>query len=126
MRSLIALTVFLLVAACGSDSVSEGPDSGSSDPEFVVKQLLMSLEAGSCTDVKDVVLTPATVDCEMIGTLQGSFKDEGIDLDDVTYTTDVEEGSGSVTADWGTDDPDGSWQVERIYGAWKVVFDSVE
>lgn len=126
MRTLIALAVLLVVAGCGSESDSEGPDSGRSNPEFVVKQLLSSLEAGSCTDVKDVVLTPAAVDCEMVGTLQGSFADDGIDLADVSYTTDVEEGSGSVTADWGNGDPDASWQVERIYGAWKVVFDSAE
>lgn len=129
MRALAALAVFLVVAACGSESGSEGPDpaSGGAGAEDAVRQLLTALEAGSCPDVKAVVLTPATVDCEVIGTLEGSFADEGIDLADVAYQAgDVTAESGSVTTDWGNGEPADSWQVERIDGVWKVVFDSVE
>lgn len=127
MRALAALAVLLLVAACGSESGSEGRESAAPGPEDAVETLLMSLEAGSCPDVKAIVVTPATVDCEVIATLEGSFAEEGIDLADVTYTAeDLADESGSVSTDWGNDEPAESWQVERIDGVWKVVFDSVE
>lgn len=125
MKALAALTVFLLAAACGSESEPGG--SASSRPEDAVEQLLTSLEAGSCPDVKDIVLTPSTVDCEMIDSLEGSFADEGVDLADVTYTAgEVVADSGTVSVDWGNGDAEESWNVERVDGTWKVVFDSVE
>lgn len=125
MKALAALTVFLLAAACGSESEPGG--STSPGPEDAVEQLLTSLEAGSCADVKEIVVTPSTIDCEMIESLEGSFADEGVDLADVTYTAgEVVADSGTVTVDWGDDDAEESWNVERVDGTWKVVFDSVE
>lgn len=132
MRTLAALTVFLLVAACGSEPGSDGSDPAtaapaSGKPEDAVEKLLTALEAGSCSGVKDVVLTPATVDCEMVGTMAGSLADEGVALGDITYVVDeIVADSGSVTTGTGSDDETSTWQVERVDGAWKVIFDSVE
>ncbi len=130
MKALAGVTMFVVMAGCGFSSESgstSGDNSGGATPEEAVTMLLTSLEAGSCADVKEIVLTPATVDCEMIGTLKGSFADEGVDLADVTYTAgDIADGSGSVTTDWGNGDAADTWQVEKIDGVWKVVFDSVE
>lgn len=127
MRAFAALTVLLLVAACGSESGSDGSETPAAGPEDAVRQLLTALESGNCSGVKDVVLTPATVDCEMVGSMEGSLADEGVAIDDVTYATDdIVDDSGSVTTGWGDGEEGSSWQVERVAGTWKVVFDSVE
>lgn len=127
MRALAALTVLLLVAACGSESGSDGPETAATGPEDAVRQLLTALESGSCSGVKDVVLAPATIDCEMVGSMEGSLADEGVAIDDVTYATgEIVDESGSVTTGWGDGEDGSTWQVERIDGTWKVVFDSVE
>jgi hypothetical protein len=126
MRSLAAsatVAVLLLAAACGSDSDSSGAE-GAGD---AVQELLTSLEAGSCSDVKEVVLTPDAIDCEQIEDLAGSYGDDGVDLDDITIRPgEVTEGSATVTVDLGTDDPDETWQAEHVDGTWRVIFDSVE
>jgi hypothetical protein len=136
MKSSLAVVALLLVSACGSDSEpsaggssspAEPTESQSAAPARAVERLVASLEAGSCEDVKTIVVTPSLVDCEVIESLGGSFADQGVALDDVTYSVDEIEGdSGTVAVDWGTGEADESWQVERIDGEWKVIFDSVE
>ncbi|MET0929684.1 MAG: hypothetical protein ABWX74_09200 [Aeromicrobium sp.] len=128
MRSLatVAVVALLALGACGSDPGSDAasPQSGPAD---AVEQLLRSLEAGSCPEVKAIVVTPATVDCDQVETLAGSFEDEGVDLDDVSYAAGRVEGdSVVVTIDWGTGEPEEAWDVERVGDSWKVIFDSVE
>jgi hypothetical protein len=132
MKSLLAIVALLLVSACGTGSDGDSDPGGSTDdgPALAVKRLVTALEAGSCDDVVDVVVTPASVDCEVVGSLEGSFADQGVDLDEVTYETgEVTDGSATVTIGWGGDaaeDPDETWDVERVDGEWKVLFDSVE
>jgi hypothetical protein len=123
MLRLAAVAAVLVVAGCGSDPASSEAD-GATD---AVTQLMTSLEAGSCPDVKRIVLTPDAIDCEQIGALGGTYSNQGVDLDDVTLTTgEVTDGSATVTVDLGTDDEDETWQVEQVGGSWRVIFDSVE
>ena len=120
MRLLVASAALMLVAACGT---SDG--AGSSSPEGAVKDLMTALEKGSCSDVKDVVVTPDDVDCEMIGTLEGGYAADGVDLDAVRLSADEPVGgSATVTADMGSGQDDQTWQVQQVDGAWKVLFDS--
>ncbi len=122
MRLLVAAALLVLVSACGSD-----PQAPTVSPEDTVEQFLASMEAGRCDDVKELVVTPSAVDCDLVGVLSGSFAEEGIELADVTYRAgEVEGDSSSVTVSWPTDEPDDSYEVERIDGVWKVMFDSVE
>jgi hypothetical protein len=132
MKSLLAAVALLLVSACGTGSDGGSDPGGSTDDgaALAVEQLVTALEAGSCDDVKDVVVNPAAVDCEVVESLEGSFADEGVDLAEVTYEAgEVTDDSATVTIGWGGDDaenPDETWDVERIDGTWKVLFDSVE
>jgi hypothetical protein len=122
MPAATALAALLLASACGSSD-----SEGSPGPEAAVTRLLTALEAGSCEDVKDVVVTPDLVDCEMIADLKGGYADDGVDLADVrTSRGEVFDGSTTVTVDLGGDEADQTWQVERVGGAWKVLFDSEE
>lgn len=122
MLRTAAVALLLVTAACGSDPAPSGTD-GAAD---AVTELLISLDAGSCADVKKIVLTPAAIECEEIGQLRGSYSDEGVDLDDITVTTgEISGGSATVTVDLGTDD-DETWQVEQVGDTWRVIFDSVE
>jgi len=123
IRRCVAVAVLLLVAACGSDPAPSGSDAAGD----AVEKLLTALDDGSCADVKKIVLTPDDIDCEQIETLAGSYTDQGIDLDDISVTTgEVNGGSTTVTVDLGIDDPDETWQAERVDGSWRVIFDSVE
>ena len=127
MKLVAALVaVPLLLAACGSGSGSEGAGApGAASPEAALTVFLAGLEAGSCDDVKQVVVTPATVDCELVQSLGGSFAEEGIDLDGVSLDAgEVSGDSAVVTIDWGTDQADETWDVQRIDGRWRVLFDS--
>lgn len=120
MKVLVAAAALVLVAACGS-----GDPAGSSSPEGAVSDLMAALEKGSCADVKDVVVTPDEIACEMIGTLKGGYEADGVDLDAVTLSADEPvDGSATVTVDLGTDDADQTWQVQQVDDAWKVLFDS--
>lgn len=120
MKLLVATAALLLVAACGS-----GDGSASSTPEGAVTDLMAALEKGSCGDVKDVVVTPDDIDCEMIGTLKGGYAAEGVDLDDIEPSADEPvDGSATVTVDLGSDQDDETWQVQQTDGSWKVLFDS--
>ncbi|MET1038915.1 MAG: hypothetical protein ABW075_11610 [Aeromicrobium sp.] len=136
MKMLIATAALLLVSACGSDSdgssadpapesSSPAPASSDAGPAQAVEQLITALEAGSCDDVKAIVVTPSTVDCELVDSLGGSFAEQGVDLEKVTYDAGQVEGdNATVTIGWGDGDPDETWDVERIDDAWKVLFDS--
>jgi hypothetical protein len=139
MKTLIAAAALslALVSACGSDpdgsapsepapeASSAAPESSDAGPALAVEQLITALEAGSCDDVKAIVVTPSTVDCEMVDSLGGSFAEQGVDLEKVTYDAGQVEGdTATVTIGWGDGDPDETWDVERIDDTWKVLFDS--
>jgi hypothetical protein len=132
MKPVVAAVVSLtwaLAAACGSDAGSSGDAGdagGAATPEKAVRQLMTSLEAGSCDDVRAVVVTPDLVDCEMIGELEGGYAADGVDLDGVRLETgEVVDGSTTVTASVDGQD-DETWQVERVDGSWRVLLDSEE
>jgi hypothetical protein len=121
-----AVTVTLLLAsACGSEG-SDG-SAGAASPQDAVTRLMTALEDGSCPGVQDVVVTPDLVDCETIATLRGGYAADGVDLDAVDVSPgEAVDGSSSVTVDLGGDRDDETWQVERVDGSWKVLFDSEE
>lgn len=116
---LVAGAVLALVGGC-----SGGPD-GSDDPAAAVETMMRALDAGDCQAVKDVVLTPSEIDCGFVTDLGGMFADEGLELDDVDFA--VAESSGdqaTVEIDWNDGDPSESYEVQRVDGTWKVLFDS--
>ena len=118
-----AVAALVLVSACGSSDTG----AGAASPEDAVSRLLTALEDGSCSGVRDVVVTPDLVDCEMVEDLQGGYAADGIDLDDVSLSAgEVVDDSASVTADLGAGQDAETWQVERVDGSWKVLFDSEE
>ncbi|WP_311210419.1 MULTISPECIES: hypothetical protein [unclassified Aeromicrobium] len=117
--ALLTGAVLVLVGAC-----SGGPDS-SENPAAAVETMMRALDAGDCQAVKDVVLTPSEIDCGFVTEIGGMFADEGLELDDVDFT--VAESSGdqaTVEIDWNDGDPRESYEVQRVDGAWKVLFDS--
>ncbi|MGQ2910499.1 hypothetical protein [Aeromicrobium sp.] len=117
--ALLTGAVLVLVGAC-----SGGPD-GSENPAAAVETMMRALDAGDCQAVKDVVLTPSEIDCGFVTEIGGMFADEGLELDDVDFT--VAESSGdqaTVEIDWNDGDPRESYEVQRVDGAWKVLFDS--
>lgn len=123
VKLFAAVAVCLLVAACGAES-SDSDAAGAGD---AVKELMASVDAGSCPDVKRIVLTPDAIDCEQIQDLAGSYSSAGVDLDDVSVSVgEVVDRSATVTVDIGSDDDDEQWQVEKVDGSWRVMFDSVE
>lgn len=117
--ALLTGAVLALVGAC-----SGGPD-GSGDPAAAVETMMRALDSGDCEAVKDVVLTPSEIDCGFVTDLGGMFADEGLELDEVDFT--VTESSGdqaTVEIDWNDGDPNESYEVQRVDGTWKVLFDS--
>ncbi|MFI5426463.1 hypothetical protein [Aeromicrobium sp. UC242_57] len=137
MRLLLAAMSLVLVAACGtSDSGGGGSTespaptaptaSAASGPAAAVEQPMRALDAGDCDAVKALVVTPSAVDCGDVEAAEGSFADEGTELDDVTYTAGPSQGTtAKVTIDWGNDNPGESYDVENVDGTWLVVFDAV-
>jgi hypothetical protein len=120
MRLLVASAALLLAAACGS-----GDGTGADSPEGAVSDLMAALEQGSCQDVKDVVVTPDEIDCEMVATLEGDYAADGVDIKSARLSADEPvDGSATVTVDLGTDEADQTWQVQQVDGSWKVLFDS--
>lgn len=124
--SAVATLVLVLTGACGSGSGSD--ETGSSDgssPERAVSAVMAAMEAGDCDAVKAVVVTPDAIDCEAVATLRGGYADDGVDLDDVDLTAGERSGdSATVIVDLGGSADDETWQVEKVDGAWKVLFDS--
>lgn len=140
MRRLLAAAALVVLAACGSEgsagpeatggttpsATTAAPDEQPSAPERAVETLMRSLDDGDCAAVQAIVVTPATVDCDVVRQAEGSFADEGIVLDDVIYAGGpVEDSSSTVTITWGNEYPDESYDVEKVDGTWRVVFDSV-
>ena len=116
----VAVAGLLMLGACGSDA-----GGAANSPEGAVRELMSSLEAGSCPRVKTIVVTPDEIDCEMVETLRDGYADDGVDLDDADISSgEVVDGSATVTVDLGDDEDDQTWQVERVGGTWKVLFDS--
>lgn len=120
--ALVAGAVLALVGAC-----SGGPDGSGdpADPAAAVETMMRAFDTGDCQAVKDVVLTPSEIDCGFVTELGGMFDDEGLDLDTVEYTvTESEDDQATVEIDWNDGDPNETYEVQRVDGAWKVLFDS--
>ena len=118
--AVAVITGLLLLGACGSDA-----PGATNSPEGAVRELMASLEAGSCPRVQSIVVTPDAIDCEMVETLRDGYADDGVDLDDADFSAgEVVDGSATVTVDLGDGEDDQAWQVERVGDSWKVLFDS--
>jgi hypothetical protein len=139
MRSLAALCLLVVIGGCdgsgsGSPAPSPTPTSATSAPsqdhtptapEIAVEKLMRALDDGDCAAVKRVVVTPSEVDCGLVTEAAGSFAAEGIDLDQVRYrATKAEDESVTVEITWGNEYPTESYEMQRVDGAWRVVFDS--
>lgn len=134
MKLLLAAASLIVLAACGaSDSGGAEPSGSPSSPVVTptgaaaaVEQLMLALDAGDCAAARRLVVTPSELDCDVVRSSEGSFADEGNDLADATFSADDAQGpSTSVTIDWGSANPDETYDVEKIDGRWLVVFDSV-
>lgn len=122
MRRLVAVGALLVLAACGSGSSGASSTTSAADS---VEQLMRALDDGDCAAAKDLVVTPGSLDCEIVEGSKGSFADEGIDLDETTYkATKSQDDSATVAIAWGNGAPAESYDVQRVEGDWKVVFDS--
>lgn len=134
MKLLLAVASLIVLAACGTS------DSGGAEPSgtpastaaaptgaaAAVEQLMLALDAGDCEAARRLVVTPSELDCDVVVEAEGSFADEGNDLADATYSAGPAQGSStSVTIDWGSGNPNESYDVEQVDGRWLVVFDSV-
>jgi hypothetical protein len=152
MRRLVAMSMMLIVAACGtsdpsehgSPSTSPSPPAPSPSPsasatpttvkppvrplgpaEAAVDALMRSLDAGDCRAAKELVVTPSELGCDVVHQSKGSFIAEGIVLDDVVYRVgEVHDASATVRITWGNGYPTESYDVQKTGGRWKVVFDS--
>jgi hypothetical protein len=137
MRRLIAVGALLIAAACGTSDPPEptkstAPQRTTTTPtptlapaEAAVDKLMRALDAGDCKTAKRLVLTPSELGCDVVEQAKGSFADEGIDLDDVIYRAGpVHDASATVSINWGNGYPSESYDVQKIGGRWKVVFDS--
>ncbi len=140
MRRFVAVSVLVLLAACGTSgptqptptTESQKPTSSptsshaGSPPEVAVEGLMRALDDGDCSRAKKLVVTPSELGCDVVEQSKDSFADEGIDLDEVTYRAgSIQDASTTVTITWGNDYPAESYDVQKIGGDWKVVFDSV-
>jgi hypothetical protein len=139
MKRLVAGGVLLVAAACGTSEPGDpdastrptaSPSSPSARPtlapaEAAVDALMRALDEGDCKAAKRLVVTPSELGCDVVEQSAGSFADEGIDLDEVVYRAGPVNGSSStVRITWGNGYPTESYDVERLGGRWKVVFDS--
>jgi hypothetical protein len=123
-RSTVAaapvLALVLLLGACGG-----GGDASGDDPARSVEAMMRALDAGDCDAVKEVVLTPSEIDCGFVADLGGMFADEGLDLEKVDFSVTERSGDqATVEIDWGDGDPAETYEVQRVDGRWKVLFDS--
>jgi hypothetical protein len=150
MRRLVAMSMMLVVAACGTSDPSE-PDSASTSPsppaprpsvsatpttveppvrplapaEAAVDALMRALDAGDCQAAKKLVVTPSELGCDVVQQSKGSFIAEGIVLDDVIYRVgEVHDASATVKITWSNGHPAESYDVQKTGGRWKVLFDS--
>lgn len=150
MRRLVAVSMVLVVAACGTSDPSE-PDTPPTSPsppspsasesetpttvnpparplapaEAAVDALMRALDAGDCQAAKKLVVTPSELGCDVVEQSKGSFIDEGIVLDDVIYRVGkVHDASATVRITWGNGYPTESYDVQKTGGRWTVVFDS--
>lgn len=136
MRRLAAVGALLVVAACGTSDPPE-PAKSSTPPstttpapalapaEAAVDGLMRALDAGDCQAARRLVVTPSELGCDVVAQSKDSFAAEGIDLDEVTYRAGaVHDASSTVSITWGNDYPTESYDVQKIDGRWKVVFDS--
>lgn len=138
MKRLVAVGALLLVAACGSSDPDEPARTPRPTTERTttaapadapaaraVERLMRALDEGDCRTAKRLVVTPSELTCDLVEQSEGSFADEGIDLDETTYEAGaVHDASSTVKITWGNDYPVESYEVQRIGGRWKVVFDS--
>lgn len=134
MKKLLAVVSLVVLAACGTsdDPGGKSPRPSSSTTSAApsgaagaVEQLMRALDAGDCPAARKAVLTPAELDCGLVRDSAGSFAEEGNDLADATYTAGPTQGSTArVTIDWGSGNPEESYDVEKVDGRWLVVFDS--
>lgn len=86
---------------------------------------MRALDEGDCRTAQRLVVTPSELTCDIVELSRGSFADEGIDLDETTYEAGaVHDASSTVRITWGNDYPVESYEVQKIDGRWKVVFDS--
>ena len=139
-RLLAAAITVLAVGGCGTSEPEPVPTTPATSamstptattvpaptgPSRAVDQLMRALNEGDCRAVKDLVLTPSTIDCGLVTESTGSFEAEGIDLDAVRYHRGaIVDDSTTVTIDWGNGNPTESYDVQRVDGSWLVVFDS--
>lgn len=117
------MTAVLLVAlaACGGETVA--PDKAG--PQDAVESLLRALNAGNCTAAKRVVVAPSLLDCGQVDETAGTVTAAGIDLDEVRYrVATVVANSTTVEVTTPNGNPQGSYDVQRVDGTWRVVFDS--
>lgn len=139
MRRLVAVAALLVVAACGTSDPPESaepstpastapsatPAPALSPPEAAVDALMRALDEGDCKAAQRLVVTPSELGCDVVEQSKGSFADEGIDLDGVTYRAGaVHDASTTVSITWGNDYPAESYDVQKVDGRWRVVFDS--
>jgi len=134
MRLLLATGALLVVAACGASESPEKPPTPTrtttpaptlEPAAAAVDALMRALDAGDCRAAHQLVVTPSELGCDVVEQSEDSFADEGIDLDEVTYRVGaVHDASATVRITWGNGYPAESYDVQRIDGRWKVVFDS--
>jgi len=137
MRLLLAVGALLVVAACGTSDppatpATSAPTRTTTTPvrslapaEAAVDALMRALDAGDCKAARKLVVSPAELTCDVVELSKDSFADEGIDLDEVVYRAGpVHDASSTVDITWGNGYPTESYDVQKIGGRWKVVFDS--
>ena len=137
MRLLLAMGALLVVAACGTSDpppartastptrTTTAPSQSLAPAEAAVDALMRALDAGDCKAARTLVVTPSELTCDVVELSKDSFADEGIDLDEVVYRAGpVHDASSTVDITWGNGYPTESYDVQKIDGRWKVVFDS--
>ncbi len=122
-RTATGAAVALLLGLLGGCGGGEPP--AGEDPAASVETMMRALDDGDCDAVKEVVVTPSQIDCGFVSDLGGMFAAEGLDLDDVDFSVTERTGDqATVRIEWGDGDPAETYEVQRLDGRWKVVFDS--